>query len=366
MRILIAGGGAAAVEAAETVRLQQPESEIVIFSNEKVLPYRRPLLPRLINAGTLPEYFFIHNQDFYTENNIELRLDAEVAAVDPVGKTIRLANGKNEHFDSLLLATGSHARKLPGNDTALTLHDYADLEKIRTAFAANPKVLITGGGVLGLEIAGELLKAGGRITVCERSKYLFENMLNEPAAEFLKNLLTRNKGLKIISDSENKPPRNRDFLNISAIGTTPNIIPFDAPHKYQTLQCLQNMQITDLPANCNIFAAGDCVECCGKNNLYYSTARKQGKVAGINLAGGKAVYKNDLFEFQARFIDTVVYCCGRITGNDLQCAFDSDKKSLIQLFYTRNELLAGCVLINNSAKSSELREIIRKNQEFLH
>ncbi|MBO5722723.1 MAG: FAD-dependent oxidoreductase, partial [Lentisphaeria bacterium] len=235
MRILIAGGGAAAVEAAANARLLLPESEIVIFSSEKLLPYRRPLLPRLINAESLPGYFFIHNQDFYSQNNIELRLDTAVAAVDPAGKKIHLANGQSEHFDSLLLATGSHARKLPGNDDALTLHDYGDLEKIRTAFAGNKKVLITGGGVLGLEIAGELLKNGGKVTVCERSKYLLESVLNESAAEFLKNLLRRKKSLKIILDSENNPPRLNKSLNISAIGTTPDIVPFTAPYERKKL-----------------------------------------------------------------------------------------------------------------------------------
>lgn len=108
MKIAIIGSGIAAFEAAGTARTLSPEAEIVLYSRERVRPYRRPALSRMASEEVSEVQFYIKPQAFYDENRIRLELGRTLTAFDPDVRQLKFDTGETESYDKLLLATGAH------------------------------------------------------------------------------------------------------------------------------------------------------------------------------------------------------------------------------------------------------------------
>ena len=109
MRIAIAGGGVAALEAAIAARNTNADAVITVFAGEKIRPYRRPMLSGLLKGNPVDEkIFFLKPEDFFAANRIELHLDSPVEAI--TGNALELSDGTLHPFDRLIIATGSKAR----------------------------------------------------------------------------------------------------------------------------------------------------------------------------------------------------------------------------------------------------------------
>ena len=113
MRIIIAGGGPAAVEAATAIRQHDSNCVIDLYCRENVLPYRRTLLPALL-AGSIPEERLqIYPEHFYDQHNINIHPGKKVEQVDPANQLITLTDQQSCHYDRLLLAVGKTSCQLP-------------------------------------------------------------------------------------------------------------------------------------------------------------------------------------------------------------------------------------------------------------
>lgn len=134
MKIAIIGSGIAAFEAAGTARTLSPEAEIVLYSRERVRPYRRPALSRMASEEVSEVQFYIKPQAFYDENRIRLELGRTLTAFDPDVRQLKFDTGETERYDKLLLATGAHCflPPVPGMelDGVMSLREYADLERL--------------------------------------------------------------------------------------------------------------------------------------------------------------------------------------------------------------------------------------------
>ncbi|HEY4847829.1 MAG TPA: FAD-dependent oxidoreductase, partial [Methylocella sp.] len=119
--VVIVGGGAAANAAAETLRNEGYRGGITMLSADDSVPYDRPNLSKGFLAGSAEEDWIpLRSLDFYTGNNIDLKLATRVAALDPSSRKLRLADGGELTYDALLLATGAEPVRLdiPGTDLA--------------------------------------------------------------------------------------------------------------------------------------------------------------------------------------------------------------------------------------------------------
>src|SRR5580698_7748273 len=113
-KIVIVGGGAAGFAAAEMLRREKFGGEIVMLSNDGVAPVDRPNLSKDYLAGNAPEDWLpLRSDDFYREASIDLRLKAEVTAIDPKARQVALSDGNTVSYDRLLLATGAEPVRLP-------------------------------------------------------------------------------------------------------------------------------------------------------------------------------------------------------------------------------------------------------------
>jgi NADPH-dependent 2,4-dienoyl-CoA reductase/sulfur reductase-like enzyme len=170
-RFVIVGGGLAGAKAAETLRAENFDGEIVLFGDEPVRPYERPPLSKGILLGKAErDSAFVHPADWYETNGVDLRTGVAVAAIDPPSHRVTFA-GSTLPYDKLLLTAGASPRRLdiPGDtlDGIHYLRRLPDTDALRAAFRAGARVVIIGAGWIGLETAAAARLAGCEVTVIE-------------------------------------------------------------------------------------------------------------------------------------------------------------------------------------------------------
>ena len=302
IRIVIAGGGPAAVESAVAARKTNASAEIIICSAEDSLPYRRPALSGLLAAGKSidPKTFYIKPAEFFAGQDIIFRSNASAAAVD--GSELIFADGEKLAFDKLIIACGSNAVRLPipGAERAYTLRSLADMEKLAERLDSGVKsAVIIGGGVLGLEIAESLISRQISTEVIENAPQLFPGRLPETEAAAL---LERLNAIEFLHISCGKTASNisADTVELASGEVLPaEVVIFAAGSrpdltlaKSAGLECGRGIVVNSAMQSSreNIFAAGDSAEFEGRCFNLYMDAMASGKVAGTNAAGGEAVF----------------------------------------------------------------------------
>src|SRR5581483_12057279 len=155
---VIAGGGLAAVKAAETLRDEGFDGDIVLLGAEPERPYERPPLSKgYLQGSDSRDSVYVHPAGWYAEHGVDLRQGVTVTAVDRDAHVLATADGAQVSYDKLLLATGASPRRLgfPGadRDEVLYLRTLADSDRLRSAFTAGARVVVAGAGWIGLETA---------------------------------------------------------------------------------------------------------------------------------------------------------------------------------------------------------------------
>jgi 3-phenylpropionate/trans-cinnamate dioxygenase ferredoxin reductase subunit len=168
----IVGASLAGAKAAEELRGQGFEGGVVLIGAEPELPYERPPLSKdYLRGESDREKARVHEEGFYREQQIELRLGASVAGIDPRAGRLTLADGSELAFDRLLLCTGAEPRRLevPGAelDGLLYLRTLADSDAIRARLQTSARVVVVGAGWIGSEVAASARQKGCEVTVIE-------------------------------------------------------------------------------------------------------------------------------------------------------------------------------------------------------
>jgi 3-phenylpropionate/trans-cinnamate dioxygenase ferredoxin reductase subunit len=169
---VIVGAGLAGAKGAQALREQGFDGEIVLIGEEELPPYDRPPLSKSYLAGESPwDDALVHPPEWYATNRVDLRLGRRAIAVQPAQHTVQLDDGTAQRYDKLLLTTGSTPRRLavPGADAygVLYLRRKGDADAIRATFGAGKRLVIVGGGWIGLEVAANARQAGTDVTVLE-------------------------------------------------------------------------------------------------------------------------------------------------------------------------------------------------------
>jgi 3-phenylpropionate/trans-cinnamate dioxygenase ferredoxin reductase component len=168
--VLIVGGGAAGLAAVETLRSEGYAGALTMVCDEPELPYDRPPLSKQVLTGAWDaERTRFREAAHYADLGIRL-VRGRAGALDADGRTVYLSDGYPLRFDGLIIATGVRPRRLPtGHELAgvHVLRDHPDVAALRTAFAGTPRVVIVGGGFLGMEVAAAARGLGLDVTVIE-------------------------------------------------------------------------------------------------------------------------------------------------------------------------------------------------------
>jgi 3-phenylpropionate/trans-cinnamate dioxygenase ferredoxin reductase subunit len=190
---VIVGASLAGATAAQTLRDGGYEGSVVLVGEEPSRPYERPPLSKGYLLGNDErDSIFVHPQDWYAENHVELRLGTTATSIDRDAQQVRLSDGGTLPYDRLLLTTGSAPRLLdvPGADLegVRYLRRVEDTDAIRDAFARKPRVVVIGAGWIGLETAAAARQAGLDVTVVEMAELPLLRVLGPEVAQVFADL----------------------------------------------------------------------------------------------------------------------------------------------------------------------------------
>ena len=189
-RFIIIGNGAAGTTACEEIRKRNKKCSIEIISSENVIGYNRPMLTKGILSDVDPINFYIKPSEWYRDNDIKLTLGMTVTEIRKDSKELVLENGEARSFDKLILATGadSFIPPIKGADQegVFAIRTLEGVNKLQEFLQHVTKAVVIGGGILGLEAAWELIKAGKDVSVIELSPNIMGKQLDDKGSALLK------------------------------------------------------------------------------------------------------------------------------------------------------------------------------------
>src|SRR6266851_477031 len=353
---------------------------IAVIGDEPRLAYNRVLLSSVLAGETASHDIELKPAAWWRDRGVTLKYGYLATGIDVGRRELKIANEESIGFSRLILATGSAPLRLnvPGADLAgvHTFRDTRDVDLLLTLAAQKKRVVVVGGGLLGLEAAYGLAKAGAPVTLIHLMDRLMERQLDAPAAALLKSLVER-KGIKILLNAntarivgetrvegiELTDGRRIDAdAVIFAAGIRPNIalakeagIPVGRGIVVD--DCLQ----TGAP---DIFALGECAEHRGICYGLVEPAYEQARVLARHLAGRTAAYSGSVVATNLKVSGVSVFSAGDFMGaegseaivlNDLQGG--TYKKLVIA-----DGRLTGAVLVGDVADALWYLELIRGRQ----
>jgi 3-phenylpropionate/trans-cinnamate dioxygenase ferredoxin reductase subunit len=203
--ILIIGGGQAGAQAIDTLRREGFRGRLVLIGDEPELPYQRPPLSKKYLSGEMAaDRLPFRHRAFYDEHRVELKLGRRAVRLDPAARQVELADGEQLTYDRLLLCLGAESRQLTCPGAALAgvhyLRGLADVAPIQAGFKPQARVVIIGGGYIGLETAATCRKMGCEVTVLEMA----DRVMNRVAAPSVSQYFAqehRAHGINLICDT---------------------------------------------------------------------------------------------------------------------------------------------------------------------
>ncbi|MCR5845189.1 MAG: FAD-dependent oxidoreductase [bacterium] len=306
---LVIGGGIAGIHCIEGIRSVDPDGQITLVCAEADSNYGRPLISYYLEGATDEGNMSYRGEDFYEKNGVSAIHGVSVTKLDPESKTAVLSDGQLLPYDTLCVATGSSPFVPPmaGLETVeqrFSFMTLADARALEQAVSEESRVLIIGGGLIGLKCAEGLYAHTRNITVVDLAPHVLSSILQPESAQIVEEHL-REKGIELLlGDSAKEFQGSRAIMNsgavvefdllVVAIGVRPNtaLVKEAGGEVGRGIVTDARMQ-TSLP---NIYAAGDCTE---SRNIVTDAqgvlailpnASMQGRTAGINMAGGEATY----------------------------------------------------------------------------
>lgn len=189
MRVVIVGAGHAGGSAAALLRSSGFEGEIVLIGDEPAPPYQRPPLSKAWLKGEADlDTLLLRPLAYYAEQNIDLRTSSRVTRINRDAATVELSDGQQEAYDHLILAAGSKARRLPipgaERPELIELRTLADAERLKGALGPGRRLVIIGGGYVGLEAAASARALGADVVLLERLDRVLKRVASEPLSAF--------------------------------------------------------------------------------------------------------------------------------------------------------------------------------------
>ena len=360
--VVIVGAGHAAVQAVDTLRREGHTGAIVLVGDEPWLPYNRPPLSKKYLAGELErERLLLRSAQYYQQHRVETRLGVRATAIDRASQRLRLGDGSELTYDTLLLCVGSKPRRLevPGHDLAgiHCLRTIADVDAIRADLAGARRMVVVGGGYIGLEAAACARQLGIEATVLEMADRPMARVVAPEVSAFYVRRHER-EGVRIVcnasvsgfaGDGRVSAVRcgDREFpadVVIVGVGILPDVTLAAAAG----LRCDNGVWVDEQcrTSDPNVFAAGDCTN---HPSVRYGrrvrlesvdNAVEQARTAAMNICGKPARHEHVPWFWSDQY-DVKLQIAGLSEGYDQTVVRgDPDSGSFALYYLAQGELLA--------------------------
>jgi nitrite reductase (NADH) large subunit len=382
MRYVIIGNGVAGTTAAAQIRKQDSSGDITIVTDEDAPFYSRIRLIEYLAGEAGEQDIIIYKDDWYGKNNIKLLLNRSVSEVDKNNKRVVASTGEQLTYDRLLIATGglSFVPPIPGADKegVFTLRTLKDADEIISYAEGRKKVILIGGGVLGLEAGNSLRKKGLEVTVVEFFPRLLPRQMDLEGAQVLKAHMESMgfvfylgaKSKEITGDAQVNGLLLEDGTRIEG-----DLVIISAGVRPQAELCkkigltvnkgvvVNDRMETAVP---DIYAAGDLIEHRERFYGIWPAAQKQGEIAGKNMGGGDAVYEGTTMSNVLKVAGIDLAAAGDI---DADGQFDAvvhkdENKYIYKKLVIKENLLSGSVLYGDITGYKKILEAIDEKRDI--
>jgi nitrite reductase (NADH) large subunit len=380
-RYIIIGNGVAGARAAIKIRERDPNGEIHIFTEETYPFYYRVRFPELVAGEVTIKDITIHTNEWYQSRGISIHFEEPIIEIQHEKREAISKKGGTYPYDLLLMATGGNAFVPPikgvekkGVFTLRTMKNAIEMKEFSKKVS---QVILIGGGLVGLETGGALLRRGAKVAVIEHNPRILPRQTDTEGAQILQAKMEEmgfffflNADSEEIFGKENvEGLRLKDgrmvegqMVVISA-GVRPNI----QLAKGMGLEIKNGILVNDRleTKSAGIFAAGDVAEHHGRVYGIWPAAQRQGEIAGVNMAGGDLIYAG-----------AVVSNTLKVVGVDLTASGDMDAEGKLESVVKRDpgsgiyrkvvfkeNKITGCILLGNVKGNFEILNAIEKKTD---
>jgi len=380
--MVIVGAGQASGQAVASLRQEGHKGEILMLGEEAHPPYQRPPLSKQYMSGELPiDRLYLRPEKFYADQGIDLRTGVLVDSLDLDAQRIQTTEGETHSYEKLLIATGSRPRLLniPGSelDGIHYLRTIDDVDGIRDEMVAGRKLVIVGGGYIGLEVASVAVTAGLDVSVLEMEDRILQRVTTAEMSSFYHELHT-DRGVKLLTNTVvtgftgagrvsgvqcgDGSALAADFV-IVGIGIIPNTEFADAAG----IECDNGIVVNGhcQTSNANVYAAGDCTN--HPNPILnrrlrlesVPNAMEQARVAANNMCGGDKTYAavpwfwSDQYELKLQMV-------GFSADGDTQVIRGDQSINQFAVFYLKEGAIVAVDAVNSPREFMVCKQLYGK------
>ena len=350
---------------------------IAVVGAEPRLAYNRVLLSSVLAKEVAPAEIELRSAHWWRARGVTLLYGKQAVAIDPTLRRVRLAGGATLPYARLVLATGSQPIRLdvPGMSLpgVMTFRDLGDVTSMEAAVARYKNVVVIGGGLLGLEAAYGLAKAGANVSVVHLMDRLMERQLDARAAAMLKQEVER-RGIAVHLNAQTTAIRGRgrveavtleDGRNLAAdlVVVAAGIRPSVDLARSADLDINRGIVVNDRmqTSRPDIFAIGECAEHRGVCYGLVEPAYEQASVLAQHLAAAPAAYHGSAIATNLKVAGVSVYSAGDFLGGagSEAIVFSDPALGVYKKLVLRDGRLTGAVLFGDTADGLWYLDLIR-------
>jgi nitrite reductase (NADH) large subunit len=382
LRVVVVGAGIAGASAAEAARAAAPAAEIVVLSKEDAPPYYRLNLTRYLAGEVGKDVLPLHPDEWYDDQRIDLRLGQAAESIDLGAREVLLRGGGAVAYDRLVLAAGSHpfVPPIPGShrEGVMTFRSTGDVDAILTHADGGGRVVVLGGGVLGLETAGALARRGARVALLEGFGWLLPRQLTQRAGEILGvhvqgigvDLRVGIKVDEIVGDDTVQGVRlgggkvvEGDLLVVTA-GVRPN----SYLARRSGLEVHVGVVVDNLlrTSSEGVWAAGDVAEHLG---IFYGTwgpSQYMGSIAGMNAVGGQVEFGGIPLASTLKVLGIDLFSIGTVSPPDASwevADYEPDDGRYYRFLF-RDGRLQGAILLGDTSLTATVTKLVEGRNDL--
>lgn len=380
-RIVIIGGGVAALSAARQIRDLDKGCRIDMFCKETYAPYNRKDLSRHLFA-LQQKNFSLVDEDWYEQHHIYLHKDCEIVEINTKGNHVRSVYGGCYPYDSLILAMGGNIviPDIEGQDLekVYALRTMEDATHIMSDAKAGRHALIYGGGLSGIELACTLASIHMKVDLVDPLPALLAPYVDNIAAQMLEDYLT-SLGIRVhtnqsihamhgISRVESVEMTNGKCINTNFVVYTQSMHPAIRLCEESGIACKHGVitnafMQTNIP---NIYACGDVCNHHDHAHEHYENARLQGICAAYNIVGKPCIYQEVRMPFVFKHEDFTLFSYGDIHQMDQYRIAHDEQHNTYEKFIYQDGSCSGALLVNRYEHIAQVQKAVDQHVRFPH